>query len=355
MASRSISADPKGAVDQRSGGPGCSKIDPSDPAAPQYRMLARMRSPVTLRELMIKPVRTGYIGQDHPIDPKELPPSAAQLYPQVLVSEIFVPSPAGPIRCQVFAHSQAAPARPMLLYVHGGGFTVGQSEDTAYIASRIVAENGMVALGVNYRLAPEWPFPAGLDDCTAVLRWMREQGSTIGGDPSWVAVAGDSSGGNFAAALPLKAGMEGIAPPDAVIPLCPITDFHFEDYASFERLGPLGIVYDTAFIGFIRGAYAVHRKNWSHPHVSPIRGDLRGYPPALIISGTADPLIDDNRAFAWKLREHGNAQVEHLVSEGMPHGYYFFPGLFKEGDEAFAAIAHFLRKFMPPHSLLPTP
>lgn len=103
MDSRSIDADPKVTVDQRSDGPGCSKIDPCDPAAPQYLMLARMRSPVTLRELMVKPVRTGYIGQDHQIDPKELPRSAAQLYPQISVSQILVPSPAGLIRCQVFA------------------------------------------------------------------------------------------------------------------------------------------------------------------------------------------------------------------------------------------------------------
>jgi acetyl esterase len=350
MDSRPIGSDPKVAVDRRADGPGMSKIDPSDPAAPQYLMLSRMRSPVTLRELMIKPVRTGYIGQDHPIDPKELPPSAAQLYPQISVSEIFVPSPAGPVRCQVFADSRAAPARPMMLYFHGGGFTVGQSEDTAYIASRIAAENGTVVVGVNYRLAPEWPFPAGLDDSIAVLRWTRERGSEIGGDPSWIAVAGDSSGGNFAAALALKARTDGVKPPDAVIPLCPITDFLFEEHASFERLGPLGIVFDTAFIGFIRGAYAVHHKNWTHPHVSPARGDLRGYPPTLIISGTADPLIDDNRAFAQKLRENGNDRVEHFVSEGMPHGYYFFPGLFKEGEEAFAAIARFLRKSMLPNS-----
>jgi hypothetical protein len=73
-----VSVDPNVTVDQRSDGPGVSRIDPSDPAAPQYLMLARMRSPETLRDLMIKPVRTGYIGQDHPIDPKELPPSAAQ-------------------------------------------------------------------------------------------------------------------------------------------------------------------------------------------------------------------------------------------------------------------------------------
>ena len=343
MNSRPISADPKVTVEQRSDGPGVSKIDASDPAAPQYLMLSRMRSPLTLRELMIKPVRTGYIGQDHPIDPKELPPSAAELYPHVSVSEILVPSPAGLVRCQVFADRPASRARPMMLYLHGGGFTVGQSEDTAYIASRIAAESGMVVVGANYRLAPEWPFPAGLDDCLAVLAWMRERGSEIAGDMSWIAVAGDSSGGNFAAALPLKAREAGIKLPDAVIPLCPITDFHFEEYESFERLGPLGIVYDTAFIGFIRGAYAVYQKNWSHPHVSPLRGDLSGYPPTLIISGSADPLIDDNRAFARKLRENGNRRVEHLVGEGMPHGYYFFPGLFREGDEAFAAIARFLR------------
>jgi len=107
MDGHSIGIDAKAAVDQRSDGPGVSRIDPSDPAAPQYLMLSRMRFPVTLRELMIKPVRTGYIGQDHPIDPKELPASAAQLYPQISVSEIFVPSPAGPVRCQVFADSRA--------------------------------------------------------------------------------------------------------------------------------------------------------------------------------------------------------------------------------------------------------
>lgn len=101
-----ISVDPKMPVDQRADGPGVSKIDPSDPAAPQYLMLAKMRSPVALRDLMIKPVRTGYIGQDHPIDPTELPPSAAQLYPQISVTEIFVPSSAGPVRCQVFAEDR---------------------------------------------------------------------------------------------------------------------------------------------------------------------------------------------------------------------------------------------------------
>jgi acetyl esterase len=333
-------------VDKLPGGPGVSRINPSDPAAPLYRLLAKMRSPVALRDLMIHPVRTGYIGQEQPIDPAELPKSAAQLYPDVGVAEIAVPSPAGRIRCQVFSPpaSRTPSGRPcpMMLYLHGGGFTVGQSEDTAYITSRIAAENTMVVVSANYRLAPEWPFPTPLDDCLTVLQWMHANGSTLGGDGARIAVGGDSAGGNFAAALPLKARDAGAPPLRAAVLLAPITDFFFEQYESFERLAPLGIVYDTPFIGFIRGAYLVHGKNWTHPHASPARGDLRGYPPTLIATGTEDPLVDENRAFADKLRAAGGTRVEHFVRDGMPHGFYFFPGMFKQGDEAFAAIAKFL-------------
>jgi len=179
------SQNPAPFVDQRPNGPGVSKIDPSDPAAPMYRLLAKMRSPVTLRDLMIHPVRTGYIGQEQPPDAADLPKSAAELYPDIGVSEVAVPSPAGRIRCQVFspsASSKGDGARPMMLYLHGGGFTLGQSEDTAYITSRIAAENAMVIVSANYRLAPEWPFPACLDDCLAVLQWMQKNGATLGGD-----------------------------------------------------------------------------------------------------------------------------------------------------------------------------
>ena len=164
-------------VDQLADGPGVSRINPTDPAAPMYRLLALMRSPVALRDLMLRPVRTGYIGQEKPIDPAELPKSAAELYPDIRVSELDVPSPLGRIRCQVFSPPGAAGRRAMMLYAHGGGFTLGQSEDTAYITSRIAAENGMVVVSVNYRLAPEWPFPACLDDCIVVLRWMQKNGA----------------------------------------------------------------------------------------------------------------------------------------------------------------------------------
>ncbi|MGA7488211.1 MAG: alpha/beta hydrolase [Xanthobacteraceae bacterium] len=333
-------------VDQLPNGPGVSTIDPAAPAAPMYRLLAKMRSPVALRDLMIRPVRAGYIGQERPIDPAELPKSAAELYPEIRVSEVAVPSPIGRIRCQVFSpHTSRAPSgdrRPMMLYLHGGGFTVGQSEDTAYITSRIAAENAIVVVSANYRLAPEWPFPACLDDCLAVLQWMQNNDGALGGEGTRIVVGGDSAGGNLAAALPIKARDAGSPPPQATVLLAPITDFFFEEHLSFERLAPVGIVYDSACIGFIRGAYLVHGRNWAHPHASPARADLRNYPPALIVSGTADPLVDDNRAFADKLRAAGGTRVEHFIREGMPHGFYFFPGMFKQGDEAFTALATFL-------------
>jgi acetyl esterase len=328
------------AVDQLADGPGVSHIDPSDPAVRYFQLLAKMRTPLTLREIMIQPVRNGYIS--HAIDPADLPPSAETLYPDIVVSEIHIPSAVGPVRCQVYRPPGTEPL-PMMLYAHGGGFTIGRSEDTAYITSRIAWESGMTVVSVNYRLAPEWPFPAGLDDCAAVFAWMREHGREIGGSPSWIAVGGDSAGGNIAAALPIRIRDDGGRGPDAAVLMCPITNFFVEEHESFERLAPLGIIYDTAFVGYIRGAYAVHHSNWSHPHVSPALADLRGYPPAIVVSGTADPIVDDNFAFVRKLQESGNEHVMFFVRERMPHGYYFFPGLLKEGDEAFAAVAAFLK------------
>jgi acetyl esterase len=245
----------------------------------------------------------------------------------------------------VFHPSSRGELRPLLLYVHGGGFMVGCSEDTDYMTRRLCADNNVVVVSVNYRLAPEWPFPAGLDDCLAVYGWLREHGHELGGDPTRVGVAGDSSGGNFAAALPLRARSRGMRPPAATVMFAPVLDLRFEECESFNRLAPTGVVFDAAFIGFLRGAYCRYDE-WGHPHVSPLRGDLDGYPPAMIIVGTHDPLVDSCRAFARKAHEAGSAHVELIVREGMPHGFYFWPSLFREEGEAYAAVAGFLARHL---------
>jgi acetyl esterase len=182
---------------------------------------------------------------------------------------------------------------------------------------------------VNYRLAPEWPFPTGLDDCLAAYRWVLDEGDALGADPGRVVFTGDSSGSNFAAAGALRAREAGLALPAAVVMLGPVCDFNFERYESFNLLAPGGIVYDAAFAGFLRGAYVRHEQ-WSHPHVSPIHADLEGFPPTLLVVGTADPMID----------------VELFVRDGMPHGFYFFPRLFREEEQAYAAVEKFLAKHL---------
>ena len=344
MAERLQATAPAVAVDQRTDGPGVTHIDRSDPAAPMYQLLAKIRAPLTLRDTMITPVRVGYAGQTPPEGAADAVPRWDHLFPNVVVTEINIPSPDGPIRCQVYQPSPRPAGRPLLLYVHGGGFMVGRSEDTDYMTRRICADNGTIVVSVNYRLAPEWPFPAGLDDCVAVYAWLRAHGGEVGGDPARVGVAGDSAGGNFAVALPLRARARAMPPPDAVVAFAPVLDLRFEEHESFNRLAPLGVVYDAAFMGFLRGAYCRHSE-WDHPDVSPLRGELRGYPPALIAVGTHDPLVDSCTAFARKARETGS-DVELLVYEGMPHGFYFWPGLFREESEAYAALTGFLRRHL---------
>lgn len=346
MANRPFTTKPNGTpVDERTDGPGCSHIDPRDPAAPNYELISRLRSPLTLREIMIQPVRTGYIGHDHPIDPALLPPSGAQLFPDIAVDQVYAVSPDGPIRCQVYHPQGATPDAPFILYAHGGGFMVGSSEDTDFITRALAAQNGAIVVSVNYRLAPEWPFPIGLDDFLAVYRSLKDDGRALGGDPDRIAVAGDSSGANFAAVAPLRLREQGQPLPAAVVALGPVSDFRFEAYASFNAQAPRGIVYDAAFAGFMRGAY-VRYDQWDHPHVSPIRGDLVGYPPAMLVVGTHDPMIDSARAFGERLKAAGNAGVDLFVRQGMPHGFYFFPNLFHQEDEAYAAVRRFLTRHL---------
>jgi acetyl esterase len=210
---------------------------------------------------------------------------------------------------------------------------------------KICAQNNVIVVSVNYRLAPEWPFPAGIDDCLAVYRWLRQYGDEIGGDRTRIGVAGDSSGGNFAAALPLRARTQNLAPPNVSVMFAPVLDLLFEEYETFNRLAPTGVVYDAAFAGFLRGAYCRYSE-WTHPHVSPMRADLAGFPPAMIIVGDHDPIVDCCRVFARKLQDSSGNHVELFVREGMPHGFYFWPGMCREEEEAYTALSGFLRSHL---------
>lgn len=317
---------------------GLSYVAPEDPAMPMYRVIANNRQPVALRDLMIAPVRSGYIGDGHQPDPSLVPPTGADAVPGVDIDQVYLPVRDGVARCQLFRPEDSSEqALPIIVYLHGGGFTVGSSEDCDFLTRKLAVTNGALVVSANYRCAPEFPFPTPFDDVFDLYRWVCDNGDQLGGDPARIAVAGDSAGSNLAAAIPLRARDEGVRLPDAVVMLGAMPDFQFERWDSFLRQAPRGIVYDMAFAGFIRGAY-VSSTPWNHPWVSPIEGDLRGYPLTFVTAGTHDPIVDSAKAFATKLREAGTEVVDYYP-EGMPHGYYFFPGVHQQENVAYELVA----------------
>ena len=318
---------------------GMTYIADDDPARPMYEVLWRMRRPVALRDLMIEPVRTGYIGDGEPLDRTGLPPSGAEAVPKVDVDQVYLPVRGGVARCQVYRPREADPDAllPLMLYLHGGGFTVGVSEDCDFVTRKLAETNNVVVVSANYRMAPEYPFPTPFDDVCDVYRWLIAHGIELGGDPARLVVAGDSAGSNFAAAVPLRARDEGLPAPRAVVLLGAFVDFHYEQWPSFQALAPRGIVYDSGFMGYIRGAY-LPTTAWDHPWASPIDGDLADYPLAVVIAGSHDPLVDSARAFSARVRAAGGRTVDYFP-DGMPHGFYFFPGIFGEENVAYQTIS----------------
>lgn len=322
---------------------GLSFVAADDPAMPSYRVIGNNRQPIALRDLMIAPVRSGYIGKDRtPPDPALVPPTGMEAVPDVDVATVYLPIRDGVVRALVYRpRSLGADERPpVVLYLHGGGFTVGSCDDTDYLTRRIARDNGLVVVSADYRLAPEHPFPTPLEDVADAYAWLTREAGRVGGDGTRVLVAGDSAGSAFAAALPLRAAEAGLPLPAAVVMLGAFVDFVQERWPSFQRLAPRGIVYDSAFFGYIRSAY-LPTTSWTDPLASPIYGDLAGYPPTFLAAGTEDPIVDSAQAFADALAA-ADVRCTGFWPEGMPHGFYFFPGVHPQGDVAYERLRAFL-------------
>jgi acetyl esterase len=269
-------------VDQLADGPGVPRIDPTDPAAPMYRLLALMRSPLTLRDLMLKPVPIGYIGQEKPIDPAELPKSRRRplsRHPRVRAG---YPLPVGRIRCQVFSPPGAAARRAMMLYAHGGGSHSGSRRTPPRSRAGLRRKTGWWWLASTTDSRPSGRSRRvsmiASSYCNGCKRTERRSAATERAS-RW----GESAGGNIAAALPLKARDASLSVPRAALLLAPISDFFFEQYESFERLAPLGIVYDTASSGSSAAPI------WSTAGIRHIRTPVRRVPICTDIPPRSSP------------------------------------------------------------------
>ncbi|MCU0269323.1 MAG: alpha/beta hydrolase [Acidimicrobiales bacterium] len=206
---------------------------------------------------------------------------------------------------------------PVLVWLHGGGFVIGSAAESLHTARDLAARAGCLVVSVDYRLAPEHPAPAAADDCVAVARWVLEHAAELGGDPTRVAIGGDSAGGNLSAVVALE--VPGFVHQLLVYPVTDLTMSHPSMIENGE-----GYLLERATIAWFHDHYLSGGVQPTDPRVSPLFTEderLSGLPPAHVITAEYDPLRDEGEAYAEKLRAAGVRVVLDRY-EGQIHAFF---------------------------------
>lgn len=225
----------------------------------------------------------------------------------------------------------------VFLFLHGGGYYRGSAASSRSTAARISAACGARVFSIDYRLAPEHPFPAAVDDALAAYRWLLDQGVDAGN----MAVGGISAGGGLTLALLLKLKEAGLPQPGAAVPMSAWTDLTQGGDTFVSRAG-VDPVISKPYLDRMADLYldGVDPKT---PLASPLYGDLSGFPPLLIHVGDAETLLDDSRLFAERAAEAG-VDVTYEAWEDMIHGWHGFGDVLPEAREAIEKIGAFFRQ-----------
>lgn len=238
------------------------------------------------------------------------------------VEDRKISGPSGEIPIRIY--TPAAPAtgsrgRPVLVFCHGGGWVVGDLETHDGLCRSLANAAGAVTVSVDYRRAPEHKYPAAAEDAYAVTRWAETNARELGGDPSRLAVAGDSAGGNLAAVTALMARDRGGPRIALQVLLYPITDCVF-DTPSYLEFADGHFLSRGAMQWFFQ-QYLTRPAQAVEPYVSPLRSpDLSGLPPSLVLTAECDVLRDEAESYAARLQQAG-VSVDHIRCPGMIHGF----------------------------------
>ncbi|MEU6846333.1 alpha/beta hydrolase [Streptomyces sp. NPDC046716] len=290
-----------------------------------------------------------------------LPPPPAELDPVVMrahdeshvaapedrlplhaVEDMTAATPHGDVPVRVYTPTKET-AQGLLAYFHGGAFFLGSLETHDHVARSLAKATGRTVVSVGYRLAPENAFPAGLEDCYGVVRWAAENGAELGWNGARLAIAGDSSGGTFVAAIAAMAHDDGFEGITHQVLYYPSLDLDFDEgrYTSL-RENAVGYGMETASLKPFNAFYVNSGADPADPRVSPLkRADLAGLPKALVVTAEFDPLRDEGELYGRRLADAG---VDATVSryDGAGHGFVQHFGGLPEYRKVFEETAAFL-------------
>jgi acetyl esterase len=257
------------------------------------------------------------------------------------VEDRTILTPTGELPLRIYTPEGQAPF-PVLVFFHGGGWTTGDLDTMDTPLRALTNRAGCVVVSVDYRLAPEHKFPAAVEDAYTATRWVAENASVVQGDPTRIAVGGDSSGGNLAAAVALMARDRGEPSLIYQLLVCPVTNHDFSTLSYQENAD--GYLLTKGSMVWFWNQYLKDEKDGHNPYASPLQAqDFSGLPPALVITAEYDPLRDEGEAYAARLQKAGVSVVTKRY-EGMIHGFFEMAALLDTSRLAIEEAAQALRK-----------
>lgn len=260
--------------------------------------------------------------------------------PLVSAADHMFAGPGGERRARVYTPDGDGPF-PVVVFFHGGGFTIGSLEGHDPVARQLCARSGALVVSIDYRLAPEHRFPAAVEDAFAAMAWVADNVERLDGDPSRLAVVGDSAGGNLAAVTCLLARDAG-GPPIAFQALVyPSTDLRGGYPSIEENADALFLPADT--LSWFIEQYLVSPEDAADWRASPIlASDLTSLPPALVLTAEFDVLRDEGEAYAAALRSAGSSVTVRRY-DGMTHAFFQLAGVLDVASDAMDEVATALR------------
>lgn len=260
----------------------------------------------------------------------------------VATEALSINGPRGPIALRAYRPAEQDPAAPLMVFAHFGGGVIGDLETSDAVCSILAKVARCAVLSVDYRLAPEHRFPAGLEDVLAAYRWARDNAERFGAPAGQAAIGGDSMGANFAAVIAQEMKRAGEPQPSLQLLIYPAVDVASETQSmtTYADAYPLSRPTMEWFMGHYLGPDA----DPADPRVSPLRAeDLTGLAPALVVTAGFDPLVDQGEAYAKRLRDAG-VPVVYRCYDNLAHAFTAFTGVVPAADIACREIAGLMRE-----------